>query len=114
MLPLLSSCSFLEFSKATCFLPWDVPRVSLRVRAEQLVIPSLSKLFTISIWKAHSHHHPFSPPSTLTWDDRSRKEEEKPRQVSIPPVILLFVRDLPVASSLALTGPVFRTDNPWN
>jgi cleavage stimulation factor subunit 3 len=42
------------------------------------------------------------------------KEEEKPRQVSIPPVILLFVGDLPVASSLALTGPVFRTDDPWN
>ena len=32
---------------------------------------SLSKLFTISVWKAHSHHHPFSPPPTLTWDDRS-------------------------------------------
>ena len=61
-----------------------------------------------------SRRRPFSPPPTLAWDrdDRPRareplpppsrvqeREEEKPRQVSIPPVISWFVGDLPAASS---------------
>ena len=61
-----------------------------------------------------SRRRPFSPPPpTSSWDrdDRPRgreplppsrtqeREEEKPRQVSIPPVISWFVGDLPAASS---------------
>ena len=61
-----------------------------------------------------SRRRPFSPPPpTSSWDrdDRPRareplppsraqeREEEKPRQVSIPPVISWFVGDLPTASS---------------
>ena len=60
-----------------------------------------------------SRRRPFSPPPTSAWDrdDRPRareplppsraqeREEEKPRQVSIPPVISWFVGDLPAASS---------------
>ena len=61
-----------------------------------------------------SRRRPFSPPPpSSSWDrdDRPRareplppsraqeREEEKPRQVSIPPVISWFVGDLPAASS---------------
>jgi cleavage stimulation factor subunit 3 len=60
-----------------------------------------------------SRRRPFSPPPTSTWDrdDRPRgreplppsraqeREEEKPRQVSIPPVISWFVGELPAAAS---------------
>jgi cleavage stimulation factor subunit 3 len=62
-----------------------------------------------------SRRRPFSPPPPAsTWDRDDRppprareplppraqeREEEKPRQVSIPPVISWFVGDLPAASS---------------
>jgi len=60
-----------------------------------------------------SRRRPFSPPPTSAWDrdDRPRarepllppraqeREEEKPRQISIPPVISWFVGDLPAATS---------------
>lgn len=60
-----------------------------------------------------SRRRTFSPPPSSTWDrdDRPRareplpppraqeREEEKPRQVSIPPVISWFVGDLPTAPS---------------
>jgi cleavage stimulation factor subunit 3 len=61
-----------------------------------------------------SRRRPFSPPPpTSSWDreDRPRareplptsraqeREEEKPRQISIPPVISWFVGDLPASSS---------------
>jgi len=68
---------------------------------------------------------PFSPPPTSAWDrdDRPRareplqlrtqeREEEKPRQVSIPSVISWFVGDLP--ASHTFDGPVFRTDDLLN
>ena len=63
-------------------------------------------------WEGPSRRRPFSPPpSAWDRDDRPRareplppsraqeREEEKPRQVSIPPVISWFVGDLPSASS---------------
>ena len=96
-------------------------------------------------WEGPSRRRPFSPPPTSTWDrdDRPRareplppsraqeREEEKPRQVSIPPVISWFVGDLPAAPSFDgdfcafslwagdveiffLIGPVFRTDDLLN
>ena len=58
-----------------------------------------------------SRRRPFSPPPpTSSWDrdnrprareplPRAQEREEKPRQVSIPPVISWFVGDLPTASS---------------
>ena len=60
---------------------------------------------------ASSRRRPFSPPPSSTWDrdDRPRareplppprsqeREEEKPRQISIPPVVSWFVGDLPGA-----------------
>ena len=70
-----------------------------------------------------SRRRPFSPPPpTSSWDRDDRpprgrdplppsraqeREEEKPRQVSIPPVISWFVGDLPTASSF--DGDSFKT-----
>ena len=101
-------------------------------------------------WEGPSRRRLFSPPPTSAWDrdDRPRareplppsraqeREEEKPRQVSIPPAISWFVGDLPSASSFdgdfstlffwrgggierkadifLLIGPVFRTDDLLN
>lgn len=108
-------------------------------------------------WEGPSRRRPFSPPPTTSaWDrdDRPRareplppsrtqeREEEKPRQPSIPPVISWFVGDLPGAASFDgdcflpfpsfssfffhgnvetkaqlfffLIGPVFRTDDLLN